>query len=146
MIEVTVEIVLRRPAAEVFVYLADMSNNPRWQRGMRRCVWTSKPPHGVGSTYDQEARFLGRAIVSSFAVVEFEQGRLVRIRSTSGTMPLDITRRVEAEGSGRSRVVAVIRGDPGRGFRWAAPLLRRLVRASVSRDYRRLRALLEGRS
>ncbi len=42
---------------------------------LERCVWTSEPPIGVGSTYDQQARFMGREIVSSFEVVEFVPGR-----------------------------------------------------------------------
>lgn len=32
---------------------------------MRSCRWTSDPPIGVGSTYDQVASFLGREIITS---------------------------------------------------------------------------------
>ena len=100
MLEVEASLDIERPAADVFTYLADMSNNPKWQRGMKACTWTSEPPLRLGSTYDQEASFLGKKIVSSFEVVEFVAGERIRIKTTGGTMPIDVTRTVEAKPDG----------------------------------------------
>lgn len=143
MMEVTASISIERPTAAVFAYLADMSNNPKWQKGMQSCKWTSDPPLRLGSTYDQEASFLGKKIVSSFEVVEFEPGRLIRIRTTSGTMPIDVTREVTEGSPGTSTVAAIVRGDPKGVFRLASPLMQILVGSSVRKDYRRLKELLE---
>lgn len=143
MIEVTAEIEIARPAEEVFAYLSDMANNPDWQRGQVRCVWTSEPPVRVGSTYDQEARFLGRTLTSSFEVVELEPGTHIRIRTISGTMPIDVTRDVRPSGAERCVVSAIVRGEPSGVFRIASPLMGWLVGASVRGDYRRLKARLE---
>ena len=143
MIRIDVEEAIDRPAADVFAYLADMQNNPRWQKGMQSCRWTSDPPLRLGSTYDQVARFLGKEIVSSFEVVEFEPGERIRIRTTSGTMPIDVTREVTPVDGGRSTVRATVTGDPTGVFRLAAPLMRWVVRRSVTRDYRRLKEILE---
>ena len=66
--------IIQRPADEVFGFVADVTNNPRWQRGMRSCAWTSPPPITVGSTYRQEASFLGRPLVTDFEVVDHEPG------------------------------------------------------------------------
>lgn len=135
---VRVEVEVDRPAAEVFAYLADFANNPEWQRGMRECRWTSAPPHGAGSTYEQRARFLGRDVVSTFRVVEHEPGRRVRITSVAGSFPITVTRSVEPLGPDRCRVVAVVEGDAGGFFGLAGPLLRPLVARSVRGDYARL--------
>ena len=143
MIEVRTAVEIDREPDEVFAYVADMANNPNWQKGMQSCRWTSDPPLRLGSTYDQVARFLGREIVSSFEVVEFEASTLIRIRSTSG-MPLDITRRVDAAGDGGSLVSAVVRGDSGGLFRIADPVMRGIVGRSVNKDDERLKARLEG--
>ena len=123
-------------------FLADMANNQTWQKGMQECRWTSEPPLRLGSTYDQLAKFLGKQITSSFEVTEFKPPELIRIQTTSGTMPLDITRKVEPHGHG-SAVTAIVRGDPSGVFRVAAPLMRWMVRRNVSKDYARLKALLE---
>lgn len=143
MTEVRMSTRINRSAAEVFAYLADMANNPKWQRGQERCTWTSEPPLRLGSTYDQEARFLGKKIVSSFEVVEFEPERLIRIRSTSGTMPIDVTRSVSPLGPDSCTVRAIVRGDPPGFLRLLGPLLDRMVERSVGGDYRRLKDLLE---
>ena len=144
--ETTAAIEIERPADEVFDYVADMAKNPEWQQGQRRCTWTSDPPLRIGSTYDQEARFLGRRIVSSFEVVEYEPGRRIRIRSVGGSMPIDVTRTVEPLGSQRCRVMATVRGEAPGLIRLLGPLLPRLVGRSVRGDYRRLRDRLEGRA
>ena len=141
--EVTASINIDRSPQEVFDYLADMSNNPKWQNGMQACTWTSEPPLRLGSTYDQEAKFLGKRIVSSFEVVEFEPGERIRIRTTSGTMPIDVTRQVAPSENGGTEVRAVVRGEPTGLLRLAKPVMRLLVQTSVHRDYRRLKQLLE---
>lgn len=141
--EVTSQIDIDRPAAAVFDYVADMSNNTAWQQGQVRCDWTSDPPIAIGSTYDQEARFLGRAIVSNFEVTEFEPGRRIRIVSTGGTMDIDVTRTVTPVEDGGCRVGAIVRGDAPGPMKLLGPLLPVMVRASVRKDYRRLKELLE---
>jgi len=141
--EIATTIEIERPADTVFAYLADMANNPSWQNGQERCEWTSDPPIGEGSTYDQHARFLGKQIVSSFEVVDFVPGEVIRITSTGGTMPIDVTRRVRPLGESRSVVEAVVKGQPPLMMRLLGPVLRVLVARSVRADYRRLKALLE---
>ncbi|MDH3752303.1 MAG: SRPBCC family protein [Acidimicrobiia bacterium] len=143
MIEIRAHVEIERPAGEVFTFLADMANNPTWQKGMQECRWTSDPPLRLGSTYDQVARFLGKEIVSSFEVTEYEEGRLIRIESTAGPMTLDITRSVDAGSAGRSTVSAIVRGDSSGVYRLADPIMRLLVGRSVRADYRRLKAHLE---
>ena len=134
---------INRAAADVFDYVADMSNNTRWQKGQVRCTWTSQPPLRLGSTYDQEARFLGKAILSTFAVTEFEPGRLIRIVSTGGTMDIDVTRTVEPITDSRCTVSAVVRGTTPGPMKILGPLLPTIVRSSVNKDYQRLKTLLE---
>jgi uncharacterized membrane protein len=145
MIEITATADVHRPAEELFAFVADMENNPRWQQGQVSCEWTTPPPIGVGSRYDQHARFLGRDIVSTFEVTELEPDRRIRIRTVDGPMPMDITREVEPTGDGRSRVTATIRGGPTGPLRLLDPLTRRMVQRSVRGDYERLGRLLDGR-
>ena len=133
-----------RPASEVFAFVSDFENNPRWQKGMKSCRWTSPAPHGVGATYDQVAGFLGKEIVSSFRVVEHETGRRVKITTTRSPFPITETRIVEPLGADRARVIAVVEGDASGFFRLAGPVLRGMVARSVHGDYTvRLKSQLE---
>jgi uncharacterized membrane protein len=139
----TVEI--DRPADEVFAVISDFSRNPEWQGGMKSAHWTSEPPTGVGSTYQQVARFLGRDVITTFEVVDYEPGRSVTIESRKSSFPITVTRSVEPLGRDRTRVSARIEGEPGRFFRLFGPLLRLLAERSVQADYERLRRLLGDR-
>jgi len=128
-----------RPAAEVFTYVADFANNPLWQSGMVACRWTTEPPCGVGSTYAQEARFLGRRIETRFRVTEFEPGVRISIESTQSTFPIQVTRSVKPLGDGRCRVTAHIRGQPTGLLK----LFGSMVKRSVAKDYGTLKRLFE---
>lgn len=135
---------IARPADEVFAFFSDASNNPRWQKGMISCEWTSPPPIGEGSTYQQQARFMGRQIVSSFVVTEFRAGRLITIETTESTFPISVVRGVEPIDAATCRVSADISGGPDNWLiRLIGPLVEKRAQKSVDADYDRLIQLLE---
>ena len=134
---------IARPAGPVFDYIANMELNPTWQRGMRECRFTSEPPLGTGSTYEQVASFLGRRIESSFVVTALEPGRSITIETVESTFPIKVTRTVEPLGDNRCRASATIEGGPGGVMGLLAPLMKAIAQRSVRGDYARLRALLE---
>ena len=145
--EMSVTREIARPADEVFDYLADVSNNPSWQKGMQSCEWTSEPPIGGGSTYSQLARFMGKNIKSSFVVTEFEPGRRIAIKTVESTFPIQVERRVEPTGPDSCRVSAQIGGGPDKGVaKLLAPIMARVAQKSVDGDYDRLVELLESSS
>src|SRR4051794_37152641 len=142
---VVVTVDIERPAADVFAYLDDVTNNTAWLKGMRSCTWTTPLPIGVGSRYEQVAEFLGKEIRTSFEVTAHEPGRLVTIRSREGSsFPLTVTRMVEPIDDKRSRVIETVESDPGGFYRIAQPVLRGMVARNIARDYRSLKILLEG--
>jgi uncharacterized membrane protein len=139
------EVEIDRPAAEVFAFLEDVTNNTQWLKGMRSCTWTTERPVRVGSRYEQVAEFLGKEIRTSFEVTAHEPGRLVTIRSREGSsFPLTVTRLVEPIDDQRSRVIETVESDPGGFYRIAQPVLRAMVARNIARDYRSLKTLLEG--
>ena len=143
MIEVRQSITVKRPPAEVFAFWGDHANNPQWQMGQRRCTWTSEPPIGVGSTYEQEAALMGRPIISTFECVEFEPDRRIRMKTTTSTIPLDITREVAPDGDGGTTLTATIRGGPEGIGRLFDPIMKWMVGRNVGKDYQRLKELLD---
>ncbi len=131
-----------RPPAEVFGFVSNFENNPRWQGGMVEARFTTPPPLRVGSRYDQVATFLGRRITSTFEVVELDEGRRVKATTVESSFPITFTRVVEPRNGG-SRVEAIVEGDATGFFRLAEPLMRRKVQKSIDGDYARLKELLE---
>ena len=132
-----------RPPEEVFAYITNFENNPKWQQGMKSCKFTSDGPFGVGTTYDQVASFLGKTIETKFEVTEYEPNQMVRFVSRQSTIPLRIMRSVEPIAGG-THVHAIIEGEPtGFWFKLFGPLLDYMLTRSVNRDYAKLKHLLE---
>ena len=142
MIRVETSVHINRPAGEVFAFIANFENNPLWQSGQVEARFTSEGPLRVGSTYDQVAKFLGRQIVSTFEVLEYEPGRMVKASSTAGSFPITFTRMVEPAGGGAD-VSAVVEGDSSGFFKVAEPLMARMVQRSVDADYQNLKRIME---
>ncbi|MDJ0923740.1 MAG: SRPBCC family protein [Acidimicrobiia bacterium] len=136
---------IARPADEVFAFIADASNNPRWQRGMVACEWMTPAPTEVGSRYRQRARFLGRSIESVFEVTALDPGRSITIETIESTFPIKVTRSVEPADDSRCVVRAQISGGP-KVPAVLSGLMRRIAQRSVDSDYDRLVKLLEERT
>jgi uncharacterized membrane protein len=144
MISVNVSVDVARPPREVFEYLEDAENNPAWIPNMRSCRWTTPPPVGVGSKYEQTSAFLGRQIRTNFEVTEHAPGQRVTIESREGSsFPIRVTRIVEAGAGGGSHVIEEVEGDASGFYSIARPLLKAMVARNIRRDYRNLKRVLE---
>lgn len=86
---------------------------------------------------------MGKKILTTFEVTEYDAPNRIRIQSIVSTFPLDITRVVEATATG-SRVSAIVRGEPGGLMKLFAPLMNRQAQRSIDAEYQRLIALVEG--
>jgi uncharacterized membrane protein len=142
MTYVIVNVDIKRPSSDVFAYISNFENNPKWQGGMVSAVSTSEPPFGVGSTYTQVAQFLGRRIDSKFEVIAYEAGKMVQAKTVESSFPIQFTRSVE-EMEGATRVTAVIEGDASGFFKLLSPLLDLITRKSITKDYANLKHILE---
>ena len=61
-VDVTTEIVIDRPVAEVSAYATDPSYAPIWYANIDTVDWKTPPPAQVGSQVAFVARFLGRRL------------------------------------------------------------------------------------
>ncbi|MBN1560411.1 SRPBCC family protein [candidate division KSB1 bacterium] len=141
MINVTVTIPIRRRPSDVFSFIANFTNNTRWQKNIVEIYYTTEPPIQIGSEFTRVGRFLGRRFVSAFKVIDYEPGRLIKTTTVKGTFPIICTRIVEPTEDG-CRVTAFIEADAG-PLKLAAPLLRNTVQSSMTKDYEKLKELLE---
>ena len=115
VIEVTVTTEIEVPAGVAFAYLADVTNNPEWQHGVKSTEWTSTSQGEVGATYDQTLDY--RNQVTSYRVAEIDPGRSISVQSAGrATIPTTVTRSVEPRGDDSCTVSVTIIGHP-RGLR-----------------------------
>ena len=86
VIDVVTHLDVDRPAGDVFAFVSDQLNAPRWQRGLHEVRRTTDGPIGVGSEHVFVRRFAGRRIESRNRFVEFEPGRYVAFEIPDGAM------------------------------------------------------------
>ena len=88
-------------------------------------------------------RFMGRDMTAGYEVTEHDAPRVAAIRSTSGPFPIVVRRVVEPHGGG-TRVTETAAGGPGGIARVLSPLMKMMMWRTIGRDYRALKAQLEG--
>jgi hypothetical protein len=134
-----------RPPDEVFAFVADAANNPKWRKNVVRTEWLDDGPMRVGRRGRQTARLLGREWTVDAEVVEWDPPRRVAWRTIQGPVSVRSWARVERDATG-----SLVSGGADGGF--TGPIGRLLTRLAVPRmvrqaevDLQTLRGLLESR-
>jgi uncharacterized membrane protein len=141
-IDVTAEVHVARPRAEVAAYMTDPANDPEWIGGLREARVLGDGPLVEGAQVARVASFLGRRIEYVNEVTRLEPGRLLDMRSVEAPFPMRITYSFE-DRDGGTLVRNHVRGGGGL-FSLGSPLFAPMVRRNVRKDLERLREVLEG--
>jgi Polyketide cyclase / dehydrase and lipid transport len=82
------EIVINRPVEEVFDFVADERNEPRYNPGMVRAEMLTPEPVGLGSRFRAEMRTRPRPVVMTTEFTGYDRPR--RLASTTRLATMDI--------------------------------------------------------
>jgi carbon monoxide dehydrogenase subunit G len=77
MIQVNDSVEINRPVDQVFDFLADIGNAPRWQRGVVSSRKDSEGPMRVGTTFTENMRVMGMSFDARCEVTAFEPPRRI---------------------------------------------------------------------
>src|SRR5438094_9910691 len=103
MITVEKSIVIDRRQEDLFEYVSDHTNAPRWQRGLLEVRRATDGPIGVGTRHTFVRTFMGRRLEASNEFTRYEPSRLVAFNATSNGRPGPGTYVVGPPGAGRGR-------------------------------------------
>jgi catechol 2,3-dioxygenase-like lactoylglutathione lyase family enzyme len=142
-VDVTTEIVIGRRRPEVAAYAADPDSATRWYANIDSVRWETPPPAAVGSRVAFVARFLGRRLVYTYEVVDFEPGERLVMRTAQGPFPMETTYRWADAPGGGTRMTLRNRGEPAGFAGVVGPVLAAAMRRANRADLRRLKAILE---
>ena len=143
-IDITAEVAIRRPVAEVAAYTIDPANDSTWIGGVREVRMETPPPLAVGSRVARIAYFLGRRVEYINEVTALDTERVLDMRSVKAPFPMRVTYSFEPANGGTETIVRNrVRGAPGGFFALFGPLLAPLVKRSVQKDLERLRDRLQ---
>jgi uncharacterized membrane protein len=71
MINVEVSTSINRPIADVFAYVANFENHPKWETDFQEVKLLKSMPGGVGTTYQCVLKFPGQTATSKFEITEY---------------------------------------------------------------------------
>jgi hypothetical protein len=86
--------------AEAFAYMADFSNARFWDPSVSAGARKDEGPIGLGSAFALVARFAGRSVPLTYAIVAFEPPVKVVLEAHSGFVSRDTITVEEATGGG----------------------------------------------
>jgi uncharacterized protein YndB with AHSA1/START domain len=134
-------VMIGRPIEEVFAFLADFENIPRWNYAIVETRKVSKGPVGVGTIYRQVRSVPSRS-EERFEVTAYDPPRQLEIQAQLGPFPSRLSYALDAvpEGTRVTNSVELQLRGPGRLLgRVAVPR----VRDAVAANLRKLKELLE---
>jgi uncharacterized protein YndB with AHSA1/START domain len=134
-------VMIRRPTAEVFAFLSDFENIPKWNYAIVETHKVSQGPVGVGTIYRQ-VRSVPRRSEEHFEVTVYNPPRQLEIRGQLGPFPSRLSYVLDAipEGTRVTNAVELELRGPGRLL---GPVAVPRVRDAVAANLQKLKELLE---
>jgi uncharacterized membrane protein len=77
MINVQESIIINRPIDEVFAFVANFENHPKWESNFQKVKLLSSTPSGVGITYQCDMKLPGQTATSKFEITEYEVNKKI---------------------------------------------------------------------
>jgi Polyketide cyclase / dehydrase and lipid transport len=142
--DVSAERIIPVPPERVAAYAMDWRHDHEWTQGIRSAELTRPGDDGgfgVGAEVTRTAYFLRKRIDYVLRVVGYEPPTLLDMTSVAGPFPMHVTYRFDPHAEGTLASIR-IRGDAGRYYRIAGPLMALQVRSSIRKDLRDLHRIL----
>jgi len=140
MFTVTTRSVIAGEPDAVFRFVADQTNAPRWQSGLRQVRRLTSGPIGVGTEHEFTRTFAGRALTSRNRFVRFEPGHLVEFEVPGAWLSGRASYVVEPVAGG-TRLTSTMHFTARGAWRVLEPTLRVLLLREATRDDARLAAI-----
>jgi uncharacterized membrane protein len=138
MLEFENTVYIDRPMGEVFAYLSDFENIPKWNYYVLDVRQLSESPIGVGTTYHQ----VRKTDEQDFRITEFEPNHTVAVKTLPQSSPeLEMRFSLYEEGN-TTRIRDEWKFDTGRPAILERLALRR-VKSAVAENLAKLKELLE---
>jgi Polyketide cyclase / dehydrase and lipid transport len=144
-VDVTSQIEIAQPRAQVADYAADPDNATEWYENIKRVDWQTHPPLAVGSRIAFTAMFLGRRLQYVYEVREHVPGERFVMSTSEGPFPMETTYTWEDTPSGTTVMRLRNRGEPAGFAKVAAPMMRSAMARANRKDLESLKAILERR-
>jgi uncharacterized membrane protein len=143
MIKVEESAVIHRPVEEVFAFVSNFENHPKWENNFVAVKQTSAGPVGVGTTFLCTMKMPGQRVESQFIVTEFEPNRKIAFKADKPAQAKPEGSMLFEPASDGTKVTLLPRPVMGGIFKLLEPLMAGYIQKSNAEHLRNLKRVLE---
>lgn len=144
MINLSISTMVHRPIRQVFEYMSTPENDFQWQYGTLATTRLSEGASARGSLFRNIGNLMGRRIVSTYEVTEYEPNK--KYGFTSRSEPLQSrTSYVFEMANGSTRITVSIQADAVNFFQMNEGTLSKGMKTQIRENLAMLKDLLEGK-
>jgi carbon monoxide dehydrogenase subunit G len=143
MFEFEKTILINRSPEEVFEFLTNPANEPKWRDSSISGEWTSDGPIGVGSTQHTVSKVLGREMETTSEVTVWDPPNEYGWKSVGGQMPFEATQKFESK-EGGTQLTFSGQAEVGGFFKLAEGLVGKQLEKMMDKDMNGLKVYIEG--
>lgn len=141
--QISESIVINRPAETVFQYVANISKAPSWRPNLTIRDYSGEP-FGVGSSWSEVSKFMGREMVVDFEVTALENARNIETKQEGAGVSANLTWNFSPVTEDTSTFTLSFDGElSGWIASLATGILRNQARKDMKRDLGNLKSNLE---
>lgn len=142
MIQFSDAIVIARPPREVFAFVADLNNIPKWQAEVVTSKVITPGPTKVGTRFTEDVKMGPRRVTATCEVTEFAADQMMAFKADSSA--ISYTGQIVAELSGTGSRLTISGTATLKGmWRLMQPLMKGEFKKGIAKELAAVKEILE---
>jgi carbon monoxide dehydrogenase subunit G len=142
MINIDLSTLVDKPIKDVFTFIGNLNNMPKWNTTVMGVEQITPGDVGVGTKFKSVGKMLGRRIKGEMQVTAYEPDTKFGVQMNAGPALVNMTLGFKTVGTS-TEVRLNAQGNPGGLFKLAEPVMQRRVKSIMEENLARLRSQLE---
>jgi carbon monoxide dehydrogenase subunit G len=136
MINIDLSTLVDKPIEDVFAFIGNLNNMPKWNITVRRVEQITPGDMGVGTKFKSVGKMLGRSIEGEMQITAYEPDTKLGVQMNAGPALVNMTISFQTVGTG-TEVSLNAQSNPGGLFKLAEPVMRRRVKSIMEENLAR---------